>query len=116
MALDMSDIEQVYRAVHTLYTDSNSIPVTEKQAASAWLNEFQRSVRKLKAVACDIYSIDQPKSNWLWLYFVWISDSSLGNSWSIASQEVWPVFLLLRGAYFANKNPGKPNGRMEIKI
>lgn len=42
--LQMDELEQVYRAVQTLYNDSSGIPMSDKQAASAWLNDFQRSV------------------------------------------------------------------------
>jgi len=41
-----SDLEQVYRAIHTLYSQDQSIPYTDKQAASTWLNQFQHSVKK----------------------------------------------------------------------
>ncbi len=44
--MQMDELEQVYRAVQTLYNDSSGIPMSDKQAASAWLNEFQRSVIK----------------------------------------------------------------------
>ncbi|ODM90983.1 Transportin-3 [Orchesella cincta] len=43
--VQVTELEQVYRAVHTLYNDSNSIPMSDKQAASSWLNDFQRSVK-----------------------------------------------------------------------
>lgn len=39
-----TEVEQVYRAIHTLYSQDLTIPYADKQAASTWLNEFQRSV------------------------------------------------------------------------
>lgn len=51
MTTEVVEIEQVYRAVHTLYVDNNGVPLSEKQAASAWLNEFQRSVKNYNVIA-----------------------------------------------------------------
>jgi len=39
------DLDQVYRAIHTLYSNNvDSLSHQEKQAASSWLNEMQKSV------------------------------------------------------------------------
>lgn len=39
--MEPPSIETVYQAVYTLFKDSN---VTEKEKASLWLGEFQKSV------------------------------------------------------------------------
>lgn len=56
----MTDLEQVYRAIHTLYSQDQSIPVTDKQAASTWLNEFQRSVTAwpVTSIICIILTVN----------------------------------------------------------
>lgn len=58
--LQMTDLEQVYRAIHTLYSQDQSIPVTDKQAASTWLNEFQRSVTAwpVTSIICIILTVN----------------------------------------------------------
>lgn len=52
------DLDSVYRAIHTLYSHDQSIPYSEKQAASTWLNEFQGSV-SVHPPSFDIFSCFQ---------------------------------------------------------
>lgn len=48
-------IETVYEAIHALY-NQNTNPA-EKQQASTWLNEMQKSVSTYTLLYCELYKI-----------------------------------------------------------
>ena len=57
------DLENVYSAVYTLY---HSLDKSEKEKASSWLTDIQRSVR---IFSTGLYLITDSQSNWCQTYF-----------------------------------------------
>lgn len=47
------DLQTLYNAIQTLYSDSKSISSNEKHAASAYLEEFQKSVSEFATFLSD---------------------------------------------------------------